>query len=85
MSLNKQSRSLIRILSILLTIAGFNTPLMVEARTLQFGHYADSDFTVGKTASQFATNVKKWSGGGLIIDLYPRAPRRAIHTVLEGA
>ena len=79
----KQSRSLIRILSILFAIAGFNITLMAEARTLKFGHYADSDFTVGKTARQFANFVNKRTKGRLKIDLYPRAQLGSARTMFN--
>lgn len=73
MSAIKQSRSLIGSLWIIVVLAGFNAGLMVEARTLKFGHYSDENFTEGQTARRFANILDEQTGGRLKIEMYPNS------------
>jgi tripartite ATP-independent transporter DctP family solute receptor len=72
MSAIKQSRPLIWSLLIILATAGYNLDLTVAGPlTLRFGHYANDDHSVGKTARQFVAILNETTGGRLRVDLYP--------------
>ena len=67
----KHSKFLTWSLWIIFFLAGLNTGVMVEARTLRFGHYADEDLAVGQTARRFANLLNEYARGRLRIDVYP--------------